>query len=75
MIAYELLYNLRLAAEQRIVECDAALGFGVVLHKRDRVRVLAAANRDENLIMRRRRFARLAWRFHAKIERLELRYG
>ncbi len=52
----ERLYTLRAACEQRIIECDAWL-------KRKPA--------DMDAALRRRGFARMAARFHAKIERLE----
>lgn len=59
MNAYELLYTLRLAAEQRIVECDTWI---------------ARKPHDIDAIRRRQRFALVAARLHAKIERLERNY-
>jgi hypothetical protein len=59
MPAYELLYSLRAAAEARIVECDAWI---------------ARRPNDIDAIWRRQRFALVAARFHARIERLERNY-
>ena len=59
MSAYELLYAMRTSAERSIVECD---------------RALAARPADRSLIAMRQHYARMAVRYHARIERLERMY-
>jgi hypothetical protein len=60
MGAYELLYAMRRLAEFAIEQCD---------------RLLAERPNDDRLIKLRRHHAMVAARFHARIERLELRYA